>query len=104
MFKTALVYAWLFYSALLLLVVLVAILVPEATIYGLTPQCYSVKHLGKQCFMCGSTRSFVAMGHGYFAQAWRYNRFSSVLFAVVIINSFVSIIYLSTNLKTKQLL
>jgi hypothetical protein len=100
MWKKALVYVWIIYSALALAAVLVTALLPDTLIYTITPQCYAVKQFGKECFMCGSTRSFTALGNARVIAAWQYNRFAVVLYAAIVVNSLVLTTYLLTKNKT----
>lgn len=99
MWKKAGVYVWIFYSALAFTVLLLTALLPDDLVYKTTPQCYSVKQFRKECFMCGSTRGFVAMGNGNILKAWASNRLSVLLYITIILNSIVAITYLSTKNK-----
>lgn len=101
MWKKAWVYVWIFYSALALMAVLLTALLPDTLVYKTTPQCYSVKQFGQECFMCGSTRGFVAMGNCNITKAWSFNRLSVLLYITIIINSIVAALYLSTKNKTQ---
>jgi len=102
MWKKAVVYVWIFYSALALTAVLLTAFLPDDLVYKTTPQCYSVKQFGKECFMCGSTRGFVAMGNDNILKAWASNRLSVLLYTTIIINSLVAAIYLSVKNKTQK--
>ncbi|MFP5436694.1 MAG: DUF2752 domain-containing protein [Bacteroidia bacterium] len=103
MWKKALYYVWILYSAPALLAVLFTALLPDQLIYTTTPKCYSVKQFGRECFMCGSTRSFVALGNADLPSAWQLNRIAVVLYCTIIINSIVLCIYLVIKNKTHKL-
>jgi hypothetical protein len=103
MWKKALYYVWILYSALALTTVLLTALLPNQLVYTVTPKCYSVRQFGKECFMCGSTRSFLALGNADMASAWQLNRFAVLLYCMIIINSVMLIVYLVTKNKTQKL-
>lgn len=103
MWKKALYYVYILYSALALLAVLFTALLPDQLTYTVTPTCYSVKQFGRECFMCGSTRGFVALGNADLATAWRLNRIAAVLYCMIIINSIMLTVYLLTKNKTHKL-
>ena len=91
---------WIIYSICSIVIVLAAIFIPEGMLLENTPTCYSIKELGRECFMCGSTRSFIQFGMGNFKAAFALNKFTFGLFIAIIINLFVFLYYL-TILKHK---
>lgn len=88
LYRKALFGAWLVYSACAVLSILATTFFPGKTLSAV-PRCYSVTLYGHECFMCGSTRSFIALGKGDIADGWHFNRFAVVLYAVFIINTIV---------------
>lgn len=46
--------------------------------------CYWKRYFGTNCPGCGLTRSFVALGHGEWSAAWRFNSAGWLLFAAVV--------------------
>jgi hypothetical protein len=46
----------------------------------LSPPCHFKALFGRDCPTCGLTRGFMAMGHGRFGDAWRYNRAAPFLY------------------------
>jgi hypothetical protein len=103
LYKKALKAVWAIYSLAGLITILVAVLVPKKTVLALSPVCYSVKQFGRQCFMCGSTRSFMQAGNANFKAAAQHNSFALILFVAIIVNTIV-FIYITTtnNLKHKK--
>lgn len=93
---------WIIYSLLALLVLLAAVFIPNEVILNNTPTCYSVKQFGKECFMCGSTRSFVMAGSGNFEAAASMNKMALALFMLIIINSLILLYFFITNLTKNK--
>jgi len=93
----ALKWVWAIYTLCGALLVIVAILLPPDAILQNTPTCYSIKQYGRECFMCGSTRSFIQLGHGNFKAALGFNRLAVALFILIIINLFIFTYYHTTN-------
>jgi len=103
LYTKALKWVWGIYTACGILVVMVAVVFPPDAILRNSPTCYSIKQFGRECFMCGSTRSFIQAGHGNITAALQYNRLAVVLFVLGIINFIVFIYYSITNkLLTKK--
>lgn len=99
MYKKALIWVWAIYSAAGLVAILVAAFLPHKLVLTYTPTCYSVKQFGRECFMCGSTRSFLQAACGNFTAAAQYNRLALVLFFAAVINSILFIYFITNNLK-----
>jgi hypothetical protein len=45
--------------------------------------CLLRRTVGVDCPGCGLTRSFVSMGHGYWFEAWSFNRIGPIFFLLV---------------------
>jgi len=108
LFIKALKTVWAIYTVFGVLMVIAAIVLPPDAILKNTPTCYSIKQYGRECFMCGSTRSFIQAGHGNFSGAMHLNRFAIALFVLIIINLFIFTHYqittkLITNKKESEL-
>jgi len=93
---------WFFYSACGVALILAAVLLPSQTILEYTPTCYSIKQYGRECFMCGSTRSFLQAGEGNFKEAINLNSIAFALFCAIALNTPVFLFVSITNFK-KQL-
>lgn len=93
---------WIIASLSGLLLLLVSFFIPAQTVLEHTPTCYSVRQFGRQCFMCGSTRSFIKLAAGNFSEAWALNRLAFVLFISIVANTAAFAIYFVTN-KTKHI-
>jgi len=98
-FRKALKTVWGVYSVAGLLLILITLCLPDAFILKATPVCYSIKRFGKECFMCGSTRSFIQFARGNFENAIALNKFAFILYTLLIINS---VFFISFLLKTKN--
>ena len=48
----------------------------------LSPPCHFKMLFGRECPTCGMTRAFMAMSHGRFGDAWRYNRGAPFLYTL----------------------
>ena len=95
---------WYIYSVCGLAVLAAAVFIPADILLQHTPSCYSVRALGKECFLCGSTRSFIQSASGNFTAAMRLNKLAVVLFIAAIINSAIFMYYLiNGNFKIKRI-
>ena len=45
--------------------------------------CYMRRYAGLDCPGCGLTRAFISIGHGRFAEAWRYNPAAMLIFPLI---------------------
>lgn len=99
MWKTAFKYIWVIYSVIALIAVLYTALLPQDLVTASVPRCYSVTHFGKTCFMCGSTRSFMAMGDLKIHRAWAFNKIAVILWIIIVANSLFILKCLITKLK-----
>ena len=80
------------YSILILLVVF---FVDENLILSKMPTCEYQK-IGKECFLCGSTRAFIEIKNMNFDKAWSLNKLSFLIFGALAINT---ILFLKTIIK-----
>lgn len=62
------------------------------------PICES-KKVGKECFLCGSTRAFLTIGKLEFKKAYELNKLSVFLFTTLLTNILIFIIYLTKKSK-----
>lgn len=99
MWKTALKYVWVIYATIAFFSVLYTAFVPEDLVKASLPACYSVTHFGRQCFMCGSTRSFIAMGNGKISLAWKFNKIAVMLWMAFAVNSLFLLKHLVFKIK-----
>ena len=66
------------------LVLAVSLLVPPGRLPAL-PLCTFKSWTGLPCLTCGMTHAFCSIGHGAWRQAWSYQPFAFVLYALAII-------------------
>jgi hypothetical protein len=102
MYTKAFKAVWIIYSVCGLLLLTTAVFIPPHFVLEHTPTCYSVKQWGRECFMCGATRSFIQAGGGNFNEALQFNKLAFVLFILIIINTIALIYYTITTKKTKS--
>lgn len=95
-FKTV----WIIYSVCGALLLLTAIAAPPETVLQYTPTCYSIKKWGTECFMCGSTRSFIQASKGNFNAALQFNSLAFALFTLLVANTAV-LLYYTITIKKK---
>ena len=99
MYIKALKAVWIIYSVCGLIVLAASIFMPSHLVLEHTPTCYSVKQWGRECFMCGSTRSFIQAGQGNFRAAIQLNKLAFILFILLITNTIAIIYYTITTKK-----
>ncbi len=74
--KLSIEIAWIIYSVVILLILILCVFFPE-TLIKTSPVCVSKMYYGEECFMCGMTRAFVEIALGNFSKAHSFNNFSS---------------------------
>lgn len=82
-------------GVLSILILLVLFFVDENLILSKMPTC-EYRKIGKECFLCGSTRAFFEIKNMNFEKAWSLNKFSFFLFGALVINA---ILFLKTIIK-----
>ncbi len=88
--KLSIEIAWIIYSVVILLILILSVFLPE-TLIKISPVCVSKMYYGEECFMCGMTRAFVEISTGNFSKANSLNNFSLILFSVFILNTLLFI-------------
>jgi len=63
------------------------------------PQCNWRAILGIPCATCGSTRALLALAHGQFFEAWRWNPLATVALCAVAVFDVYALVVLSTRAK-----
>jgi len=97
--KTAFKIVWQVLAVLSILILLVLFFVDDNQLLSISPTCYYQK-IGKECFLCGSTRAFIEIKHLNFKNAFNLNPLSIFIFGLLILNSILFLNYLK-NIKTK---
>lgn len=95
----ALKIVWTISVAISLILFTIVFFGNETKIMKTIPTC-SYKLQGKECFMCGSTRAFFEIKHLSFGNAFRLNRFSPILFTLLLVN--ISIFSIKRLVKSKS--
>jgi hypothetical protein len=70
-------------------------LLPEPLITSLAPVCESKRRYGRECFLCGSTTAFIAIGRGDWASAQHSSRLAGPLFIAFSANAVIAFAYLT---------
>lgn len=91
---------WQISAVLSFLVLLILFFVDEKIILSEVPICESRKE-GLECFLCGSTRAFIEIKNLNLKNALALNKFSLVIFGLLVINSILFLLFLLKNIKTK---
>jgi len=97
--KTAFKIVWQISAVLSLLILLLLFFIDDDKLLSISPTC-EYKKIGKECFLCGSTRAFIEIKHLNFKNALNLNPFSIFIFGFLILNSILFLNYLK-NIKTK---
>ena len=93
--KNAIQIVWQISGVLSILILLVVFFVDENLILSKMPTC-EYRKIGKECFLCGSTRAFIEIKNMNFDKAWSLNKFSFFIFGALVINA---ILFLKTIIK-----
>ena len=93
--KNAIQIVWQISGVLSILILLVVFFVDENLILSKMPTCEYQK-IGKECFLCGSTRAFIEIKNMNFDKAWSLNKLSFLIFGALAINT---ILFLKTIIK-----
>lgn len=85
-FRQSFFVLWAVLSLAAFIILLIPFIFPESTIYSLTPLCEN-RRLGKgECPLCGMTSAFIEISKGDFSRALVSNRFSLVLYGIMVCN------------------
>jgi len=83
----ALKYAWIFYSALIALLLVLTFILPAETILNNTPVCSSLTETGNPCAACGLSNGFVRLSHGKINVALKANKYSLMIYTLFMLNT-----------------
>ena len=70
-------------------------LLTEPLISRVAPVCESKRRYGRECFLCGATTGFIAIGRGDWASARGSNRLAGPLFIAFSANAVIALAYLT---------
>ncbi|MGE5440981.1 MAG: DUF2752 domain-containing protein [Bacteroidota bacterium] len=88
-FRQGFFIVWAALSIAALFILTVPFVLPESTIYKITPVCES-KRLGLgQCPLCGMTTAFIEISKGDFTNAFNSNRASLALYSLLVLNQII---------------
>jgi len=97
--KNAIRIVWQISAVLSVSILLILFLIDDNRLLSISPICEYQK-IGKECFLCGSTRAFIEIKHLNFKNALNLNAFSIFIFGFLILNSILFLNYLK-NIKIK---
>jgi len=97
--KSAIRIVWKISAVLSVLILLLLFLIDDNRLLSISPTCEYQK-IGKECFLCGSTRAFIEIKHLNFENAFNLNPFSIFIFGFLILNSILFLNFIK-NIKTK---
>jgi len=97
--KSAIRIVWKISAVLSVLILLLLFLIDDNRLLSISPTC-EYKKIGKECFLCGSTRAFIEIKHLNFENAFNLNPFSISIFGLLLLNSIVFLNFIK-NIKTK---
>lgn len=93
-YRMGIIYAWLIISGILLITMLAPYLVPESTLLAASGMFQLKHHDQVKCPICGMTRSFIAITDGNISEAMHYNRWSILVYGILLINKILAAIFL----------
>ena len=96
--KKALKIIWILTVSLSFFIIIISPFASPNFITSNIPICES-KKVGKECFLCGSTRAFLTIGKLEFKKAYELNKLSVFLFTTLLTNILIFIIYLIKKSK-----
>lgn len=97
--KSALRIVWKISAVLSILILLLLFFIDDDKLLSISPTC-DYQKIGKECFLCGSTRAFIEIKHFNFDNAFNLNPFSIFIFGLLILNSILLLNFLK-KIKTK---
>lgn len=97
--KTAFKIIWILSGFVSLLIICTILCTQPDFVFKNMPTC-EYKLLGKECFLCGTTRAFYQIKELNIQKAYDLNKFSIVLFSAMIINVLIIVINFKNNFKT----
>ena len=92
--KSAVSTAWMIYSTVIAILLLLLFVLPGEMILNNTPLCESISKYNVECFACGMTRGFVHIARFEFTEAGMANRGSIFVFLFLVLNTVFLIIYM----------
>ncbi len=94
-FRAALRLVWLGITVATLVGLAAPFALRNPAIASAIPPCESKRLYGRECFLCGATTSFIAMGHGNWREAARSNRWAIPIYLGFALNSaaFMVVLY-----------
>lgn len=84
---TALTAVWWIVSLLTIALLVLSFAGPDDLLLRSSPVCTSLSRYQAECWFCGMTRAFLAIGNLDFSDAWSLNRLSIPLFLGLGVNS-----------------
>ncbi|MDO4729109.1 MAG: DUF2752 domain-containing protein [Bacteroidota bacterium] len=96
--KQAIKIIWILSAVVSSLIFVILWSVDNENIMTITPTC-EFKKMGKECFLCGSTRAFCNIKTMNLDKAYQLNRFSIFLFIIMIMNILIFIVKTFFDLK-----
>jgi hypothetical protein len=100
--KLALWITWLIVSGIILAVLLVPFIVTAETIGAAVPECEWKSKYGRECAFCGMTHAFIFISGGRFEQALDANKFSVLLYCILVLNELVLLLLLAKRLAINR--
>ena len=102
--KKSLLISWIIITSIIFILLISPFLFPEDVLLSISPSCESKTILGKECFLCGMTKSFISISQGNFYQAYRLNNFGIYLYLIFCLNvlSLMSFSIIKLFMKTTK--
>lgn len=90
---------WVIVSAFLLVLLVALLLLPETLLLFISSEVQLPHHNQETCFLCGMTRSFIAISRGKFNEAMVTNSWSTALYLIIVLNELMVFVFLSKRLR-----
>jgi len=85
--------AWLFYSLLIMAVLVIFFSMNDELLLNKTPICSDITENHTECIACGMTRGFAAITSGDFNRASTANGNSLFIFVLFAVNTMIFLVY-----------
>ncbi len=99
---SALKAAWIFYSTVILVLLILLFTLPSQILTDKTPLCTAISTHNTECSACGLTRGFTAISEGRFDEAQSFNEYSAAVFSIFFVNTSIFLVFGIIKIKSNR--